>query len=351
MCVCFWSYIYAAAVGCAPWLCVSLLGAWSLSLVLTHICSLGPWVPGAIPPASALSSVPIHSSSSSVVWSMQSPLSSPSPAITSLAPVHGGALDVSLSPLAGPLPRRLLDRVISGQFVEMRDFLADNMLLLDRLESTPGLCALSSSGQAPRPRLREVVSPVSWIVCFMAYMAVLTKDPVTKAQLAYARFILCEAQCRGGTGWIEYDRAFRQLRAVNTQMPWESLDPGLYSRLILGRQVGTSTFCVLCQASDHTASSCALALIQQPTLPSVQEATLPAVSTAPQLPNNRGVRRRPRQFICISWNKGSCSYPGTCVYRHICATCQQRHMAKDCDSTPVSSEYKQGASQQRTSGK
>ena len=46
-----------------------------------------------------------------------------------------------------------------------------------------------------------------------------------------------------------------------------------------------------------------------------------------------------QEFICMSWNKGQCTYPGTCSFRHIHATCRQWHMAKDCPSTPDTSEF------------
>ena len=44
-----------------------------------------------------------------------------------------------LSPAAEPFPRRLVDKVKSGQFVEMRELLADNISLLHQLEAIQGL--------------------------------------------------------------------------------------------------------------------------------------------------------------------------------------------------------------------
>ena len=75
----------------------------------------------------------------------------------------------------------------SGQFVEMREFLVDNLVLLDRLEAVQGLQSYHVLG--PRPRLREVTTPVSWVCCFLVYVAIATSDPVTRDQLAYARLI------------------------------------------------------------------------------------------------------------------------------------------------------------------
>ena len=59
----------------------------------------------------------------------------------------------SLSPASKPFPRNLADKVRSGQFVEMRDLLTDNIALLQQVWSIfPAyLCARVARGpQAPR---------------------------------------------------------------------------------------------------------------------------------------------------------------------------------------------------------
>jgi hypothetical protein len=224
--------------------------------------------------------------------------------------------------MAGPLPQKLVHHIRSGQFVEMRDLLADNMLLLDRLEATPSFTLLPATGFTSRPRLREVLSPISWAVCFLSYVSILTSDPQTRSQLTYARLILSEAQSHNSTGWLDYDRAFRQLQATSLSAAWDELNPGLYTRLILSRRTGPPpTFCTLCHASDHLASQCALAFTLPPTTP-----RRPSSSPRPH-----------RSYICQSWNRGLCIFPGRCSYRHVCANCQQSHMAKDCPSPPTSS--------------
>ena len=47
-----------------------------------------------------------------------------------------------------------------------------------------------------------------------------------------------------------------------------------------------------------------------------------------------------RRNICLSWNKGTCVFPSSCTYRHLCATCLQQHKARDCPRTPDNSIYK-----------
>lgn len=73
-------------------------------------------------------------------------------------------------------------------------------------------------------------------------MAIRSRDPLTRDMLAYARLILGEAMSHGGTGWLEYDRAARQQRAID---PWNVLDPGLHSAFILSRS--SSSFIKRCK--------------------------------------------------------------------------------------------------------
>ena len=81
-------------------------------------------------------------------------------------------------------------------FVEMREFLADNTALLYQIELIQGAALVTQIGPS-RPRLREVSM---WMYCHMGYMAVLTSDNKTRDQLAYARMIITEVQRHGGTG-------------------------------------------------------------------------------------------------------------------------------------------------------
>ena len=243
----------------------------------------------------------------------------PAPQLTSdLQTPHSTGL--ILSPASEPFPQKLVDKVKSGQFVEMRELLSDNIALMQQLEDIQGF-PVTTLGAA-RPRLREVTSLPMWCYCFLGYIAMLTPDPTTRDQLAYARLIIREALRHGGQGWRDYDRAFRQQRAADHTPPMEYPPPG--GNYPWARMGAGSTFCTLCRGVDHIRSQCALLYLQPP--PS---------GTAPPAPV-AGAKRN----ICMSWNKGACIFPSSCSYRHICATCQLQHKAKDCPRTPESSIYK-----------
>ena len=233
----------------------------------------------------------------------------------------------SLSPSSEPFPQKLVDKVRSGQFIEMRDLMTDNISLLSRMEALGTQAIHPFLPGAMKPRLREVSSITSWLYCYLAYVAMRTSDPTTVQMLAYGRLLIREAQQHQGHGWMEYDRVFRQQAAIDQSKAWNILHADIQASTILGRNPFPygGMYCTLCFETDHRADHCALQYFAQPT----QQAVRP--------PNNR----RPETMlrICYSWNRGNCSFPGRCTFRHVCATCFKNHMARDCPATS-DSEYK-----------
>lgn len=310
---------------------------------------------GALPPPSSLVSLPVSTIPSlcdSVVCS--NPLTTTTSGPIPLQPRmstgllgSAGASPVSqtpgmiLSPAADPIPHTLVQRIMSGQFVEMRDMLADNIALINQQSLLHGTVTLPQSAVS-RTALRDVPSLVSWLYCFIAYTAVRTADPVTRDMLAYSRLIVREVLRSGGSGWLEYDRVFRRQLSINPNLAWNTLEPGLQATTILGQKAAGGTFCTICRECDHTSHQCALSPLQQLTQPA---STTPVIPTAVPPATSRPPRRPETLLhICVNWNKGVCKRT-LCTYRHICATCQLSHRARDCPDTPAESMYKASSSQ------
>ncbi len=232
----------------------------------------------------------------------------------------------------------------------MRDLLADNVALHSQLEDLHRLSPLPL-----RPRLREVPSLHSWMYCFMVYVAVRSGDPLTRDLLAYCRLIIREALRHGGNGWLEYDRSFRRQAAIDPTLQWNTLLPGLQASTLVGSGGGTGVFCTICREPDHSAPQCALAPVQQPVLPvpapSYTSGRSPTPANSVTAPR-RAIRpfRRPETAltICASWNRGACSFPGTCTYRHVCGYCQFAHRGIECPTAPEGSEYHRLKTMSRT---
>ena len=169
-----------------------------------------------------------------------------------------------------------MDKVQSGQFVEMTELLADNISLVHQLESIQGFSPLNLLG-ATRPRLREITSLSTWIYCFLGYVAIRTSDPTARDQLAYARLIVREALRHGGACWLDYDRAFRQQAAADR---WNTILPGLQASTMLGHGSSQGAqFCTLCREVDHTRANCAFLCLQSPTQHTTAASTRPGADT------------------------------------------------------------------------
>ena len=314
---------------------------------LTAVLSLGSNPP---PPAS-LSSVATVSFANTHPINMVAALNSSTSASTTPLPLPSHStttetLDAGLllSPASGVIPKKLVDKIRSGRFIEMKELLQDNISLTAQLEELQGPSILQVMG-ATRPRLREVSSLSTWCFCFLGYVATMTSDPITRDQLAYARLLIQQARAQGGLSFLDYDRAFRQQLATDPSLRWNAVNPSLLASTTLGhRSTGTHTFCTLCRASDHTRTQCALAYLE-PT----QTTSVPA---APQRNSSQGAPRRPRNFpVCFSWNKGPCPYGNKCKYQHVCSSCSApAHKAIDCPqavTAPSSSDHSSGTGTNR----
>ena len=237
-----------------------------------------------------------------------------------------------LSPAADPIPHGLVQSIQSGQFVEMQDFLADNIALLDQLSSLHGVVPLPPT-TVNHTRLREVPSLVSWLYCFNAYVAVRTSDPSTRDMLTYSRLLIREALRHGGSGWMKYDRVFRKQRSINPCLVWNTLEPALQAATMLGQSTSAGTYCTICRECDHNTKYCALSTLQQQ--------LHFTSSTSPQSESNPHPQKRIETLtqMCVAWNKGSCRRIDR-KFRHVCATCQLGHRARFCPDTTVDSPYR-----------
>ena len=267
-------------------------------------------------------------------------LLSPFSPVTSLPQTSSATQPLLLSLSLTPLPSRLVGRIRRGEFVEMRELLTDNITLLRQLEEVQPNTPVLHQSSGSHPRLRGISSILTWVYCFLAYCAVRTDDQFVRGLLTYARLVLREARRYGGSGWIEYDRIFRQQAAADQCIQWNALSPSLVASTFLGARTDQGTFCTLCQEVDHSSQDCALRSVREPPIPR----TLGTSETQSRSPLPHRMRPETLDRICVSWNKGRCAYPGSCTFKHKCATCRIfGHRARDCVDTLDTSEYKAGA--------
>ncbi len=242
-----------------------------------------------------------------------------------------------------PFPPKLVEKIRALKFVDMKELLPDNIMLLKSIEAIhPNSFTLAP---ANKPRFREVQSLLTWITCFASYIAILseTHPHMVRPLIAYECLVIREARKNGGQGWMLYDRIFRQNAQEDPSVDWTKLDASLHASTFLAMRSAPGVVCPWCFASDHDQGECALAPLQAPS-----PAGYPALANYPgpaRLMKRAGERIPTMPPLCISWNKGRCfRSPAPCNYRHVCASCgREDHPACNCASSPPDSFYRRPA--------
>ena len=89
------------------------------------------------------------------------------------------------------IPAKLSTKVQSLQFIELKEFLPDNIKLYKKLEAFDK-SSLASVPPHLRPNFREISNLTTWLFCYAQYVAVLAeKHPdLVKSRLAYMCLII-----------------------------------------------------------------------------------------------------------------------------------------------------------------
>ena len=166
------------------------------------------------------------------------------------------------SPALPPVPAKALEKIRANAYFDLKELLPDNAALLQRLQELGHITTLTTQPNAT-VRLREINNPLTWIFCFLSFIAAKTDVEETRDLIAYAQIILQLARRHGGAGWLMYDQQFRQQAAGGALTPWREINNSLLSATVLTAQAdaGAATrrlFCTQCQGDDHMSAECAL---------------------------------------------------------------------------------------------
>ena len=98
-----------------------------------------------------------------------------------------------------PVPARLVDKIKSGKYVDIKEMLSDNISLLRSLEALhPAMYAGLNIATTSKPHLRDVGDILTRAYCFMGYVSICTPDQATRDMLTYAWLLVREARKHGG---------------------------------------------------------------------------------------------------------------------------------------------------------
>ena len=178
-------------------------------------------VPSATPPAASiatlLDSLPSHSTTT--------PLS-----VTPAASLKASPL--ILSPALPPIPTKLVEKILKGENLELKELLPDNVALQKKLDEvnigSNQVCALPSSSH-----LRDISDPLSWVFCYLSFMTVKTPNQETCNLIAYAQIIIELARKHPGLWWYTDDNLFCQQLNAGAGVKWNEVNPLLMAATVL----------------------------------------------------------------------------------------------------------------------
>ena len=109
---------------------------------------------------------------------------------------------------------KLVRKIQAGDFVERKDLLPDNIVLLEQWEAMPSSAHVC--GMSHRTPRREVTSVTIWAACFATCVAILGQahPHLVQDRLGYMQLVLCEARHHGG-------------QSVQLGEPWARLQTSL----------------------------------------------------------------------------------------------------------------------------
>lgn len=161
-----------------------------------------------------------------------------------------------------PVPARLVEKIRAGGYVEMKELMPDNISLLQALEVVHPAMHLTNP---TKPKMRDVSDILTWVYCFLAYVAIRTPDKLTRDLLTYARILIREARKHGRDGWRAYDTVFRENAAASEagEADWTKLESSLHVTTLVANRMSEGSFCHFCSEADHLSEDCALSAIKQ----------------------------------------------------------------------------------------
>ena len=294
---------------------------------------------GGIPGVASIASVPLLSTAVTSSVTSALPCSSAGPVLSlpSLSSLLAGSVTIPslipppatkapliLSPALPPVPGKVVEKIKSGAYVDFKEFFTDNIQLLQRLQelSQAGTASATVQPIISGSRLREVAEPAAWASCFLAFLGTRVEHKETRELAAYGMVVMYLAMRYKGSGWLLYDRQFRQHQAAGANLPWADISTSILAATVLGRPgEGGGRSCSLCLAADHAKEECALA--------SLEAAKVAAAPPTHRLPSGNRQARRPAPYHvegywCYRYNRSGYCNSSSCKFPHVCSFCHRQ---------------------------
>ena len=138
----------------------------------------------------------------------------------------------------GSIPRRVHERMLRWEFMDMSDFRPRSVLDpatsgtdTEKLVVLPGF-------EVAQPRKKPVNDFITWVQCFSRYTAAMSKQypNCTSGFMSHLLIVLKAVNEVEHPAWREYDEAYREKMASTGNKAWSGMDVALYQELCGSRQ-------------------------------------------------------------------------------------------------------------------
>ena len=171
--------------------------------------------------------------------------------------------------LLPPVPPRIKEKIISGEFIDLATLLPKAMFLgsIEPETSKSLTVHLNPTGNdlsvRPQPSSKKISSFVSWMEAWNIYLAIIINhSPARAPQLvAYQRIITSASIHYPLSAWLNYDVQFRTLAASDPLVRWDIRHTDLWLQCVTTTPpLAIRWPCPQCGATNHYPENCPFCL-------------------------------------------------------------------------------------------
>ena len=226
---------------------------------------------------------------------------------------------VSVTEGIQPVPSKVVEKIDTGEFVDLGDLLQDQVpqedLMLPDPKSGVVLVHSLDSLQKKKKKIRDFHS---WVEAFMVFVATKyrSSQPEVASLMAYGVLINQAAREHAPDRWLTYDRKFREVIGAKKDDRWNELNVGLWNRCFTGQTRWIPhKVCSDCLEGGHSTWEC----------------PKQGGASARKRPGPQGGPVAKRRYCFPFNNKGMCDRGGTCQFWHRCMECGGEHPQVHCE--------------------
>ena len=243
-------------------------------------------------------------------------------------------------PSLPPVPPRIRDRIVRGEFVDFASLLPKAMFSGGSEPETHRSLTvqLASSGDdiliQPVSNSKKITSFPSWMEAWNIYLSiVIDHTPARAAEFIVYQCIITSASIQYPTAaWLNYDVQFRTLAASEPALHWDVRHTDLWPQFMTcAKPTQLARWpCKHCGATNHYPDNCPFRPNYSPPITGGQRAiTRGQYNPGSYMAPHPNPTQPPKPITCRDFNHNTCRHPG-CKFAHCCEHCGANHAVKDC---------------------